>query len=51
MDRRGGWDLLGVTTGAFFVTMVARLVASPLVPATGWTPRNPPSFCAPSSTV
>ncbi|AZH24260.1 MFS transporter [Haloplanus aerogenes] len=32
MERRGGWDLLGVTTGAFFVTMVARLVPSPLVP-------------------
>jgi MFS family permease len=32
MDRGGGWDLLGVTTGAFFVTMVARLVPSPLVP-------------------
>lgn len=32
MDRRGGWDLLGVTTAAFFATMVARLVASPLVP-------------------
>ena len=32
MDRRGGWDLLGVTTGAFFVTMVARLAPSPLVP-------------------
>jgi MFS family permease len=31
MDRRG-WDLLGVTTGAFFVTMVARLAPSPLVP-------------------
>lgn len=26
------WDLLGVTTGAFFVTMVARLAPSPLVP-------------------
>ena len=32
MNRRGGWDLLGVTTAAFFVTMVARLVSSPLVP-------------------
>jgi len=32
MERRGGWDLLGVTTGAFFVTMVARLAPSPLVP-------------------
>jgi len=32
MNRRGGWDLLGVTTGAFFVTMVARLAPSPLVP-------------------
>jgi YNFM family putative membrane transporter len=32
MDRRGGRDLLGVTTAAFFVTMVARLVPSPLVP-------------------
>jgi predicted MFS family arabinose efflux permease len=32
MDRRGGWDLLGVTTAAFFVTMVARLAPSPLVP-------------------
>jgi len=32
MERRGGWDLLGVTTAAFFVTMVARLVPSPLVP-------------------
>ncbi|WP_436925812.1 MFS transporter [Halosimplex amylolyticum] len=26
------WDLLAVTTGAFFVTMVARLAPSPLVP-------------------
>jgi YNFM family putative membrane transporter len=32
MDRGGGWDLLGVTTAAFFVTMVARLAPSPLVP-------------------
>jgi predicted MFS family arabinose efflux permease len=32
MDRRRGWELLGVTTGAFFVTMVARLAPSPLVP-------------------
>ncbi|GAB6860602.1 MFS transporter [Haloplanus litoreus] len=32
MDRSGGWDLLGVTTAAFFVTMVARLAPSPLVP-------------------
>ncbi|WP_251329177.1 MFS transporter [Haloplanus pelagicus] len=32
MDRTGGWDLLGVTTAAFFVTMVARLAPSPLVP-------------------
>jgi len=31
MDGRG-WDLLGVTTAAFFVTMVARLSLSPLVP-------------------
>ncbi|WP_121820144.1 MFS transporter [Halostella salina] len=31
MDRRG-WELLGVTTAAFFVTMVARLSLSPLVP-------------------
>ncbi|WP_135821669.1 MFS transporter [Halostella litorea] len=27
-----GWDLLGVTTAAFFATMVARLSLSPLVP-------------------
>jgi predicted MFS family arabinose efflux permease len=32
MTRSGGWDLLGVTTAAFFVTMVARLAPSPLVP-------------------
>ncbi|WP_251341724.1 MFS transporter [Haloplanus halophilus] len=32
MDRTSGWDLLGVTTAAFFVTMVARLAPSPLVP-------------------
>lgn len=30
MRRR--WELLGVTTAAFFVTMVARLAPSPLVP-------------------
>ena len=27
-----GWDLLGATTAVFFVTMVARLAPSPLVP-------------------
>lgn len=32
MDRRHGWELLGVTTAAFFVTMIARLALSPLVP-------------------
>lgn len=32
MDRRRGWEVLGITTGAFFVTMVARLTLSPLVP-------------------
>ncbi len=32
MDRRRDWELLGVTTAAFFVTMVARLAPSPLVP-------------------
>lgn len=32
MARSPGWDLLGVTTAAFFVTMVARLAPSPLVP-------------------
>lgn len=32
MGRRRAWELLGVTTAAFFVTMVARLVTSPLVP-------------------
>jgi len=32
MDRRRGWEILGITTGAFFVTMVARLTLSPLVP-------------------
>jgi predicted MFS family arabinose efflux permease len=32
MAGRRGWELLGVTTGAFFVTMVARLAPSPLVP-------------------
>jgi len=32
MGRSSGWDLLGVTTAAFFVTMVARLAPSPLVP-------------------
>lgn len=32
MDGRRDWELLGVTTSAFFVTMVARLAPSPLVP-------------------
>lgn len=32
MDRRRGWEILGITTGAFFVTMVARLTLSPIVP-------------------
>jgi len=32
MDRRAGIEVLGVTTAAFFATMVARLVTSPLVP-------------------
>lgn len=32
MMRRREWELLGVTTAAFFVTMVARLAPSPLVP-------------------
>ncbi|WP_338741097.1 MFS transporter [Haloplanus salilacus] len=32
MATSGGWDLLGATTAAFFVTMVARLAPSPLVP-------------------
>jgi predicted MFS family arabinose efflux permease len=31
MDRHS-WELLGVTTAAFFVTMVARLAPSPIVP-------------------
>lgn len=31
MDRHS-WELLGVTTAAFFVTMVARLAPSPVVP-------------------
>lgn len=33
MARRRGWELLGITTAAFFVTMVARLTLSPLVPS------------------
>lgn len=32
MDDSSGWDLLAVTTAAFFVTMAARLALSPLVP-------------------
>ena len=32
MARFREWDLLGVTTAAFFVTMVARIAPSPLVP-------------------
>lgn len=32
MERRRGWELLGATTAIFFVTMVARLAPSPLVP-------------------
>lgn len=32
MYRRRRWELLGVTTAAFFVTMLARLSLSPLVP-------------------
>ena len=32
MDQRSGRELLGVATAAFFVTMVARLTPSPLVP-------------------
>jgi predicted MFS family arabinose efflux permease len=32
MCQHRGWDLLGVTTAAFFVTMFARLTLSPLVP-------------------
>lgn len=32
MGRDGSWDLLRVTTAAFFVTMAARLAPSPLVP-------------------
>jgi predicted MFS family arabinose efflux permease len=32
MDRIGDWTVLGATTAAFFVTMVARLALSPLVP-------------------
>lgn len=32
MERRSDWEVLGVTTAAFFVAMAARLVLSPLVP-------------------
>lgn len=32
MDSRRAWGILGVTTTAFFVTMMARLAVSPLIP-------------------
>jgi predicted MFS family arabinose efflux permease len=32
VNRRREWELLGITTAALFASMVARLVASPLVP-------------------